>query len=417
LLLSANLVVACLMNSTIVAEAEASSANTYNPAISLILDGRYSAYRDDYALQGFQSAGEAGLPEKGFSLGHTELTFSANVDRLFSAYFNSAIAQEDGTTSVEMEEAYFQTLGLDNGFSIKGGRFYSGLGYLNSIHDHAHDFTDVPLVYAGIFGNHLLNTGVQGKWLAPTDKFLEFGFELTRGDAFPGGINEKANKGRSLFGKIGDDYSDSVSWQTGFSYYSSKFDDREANSPGLGANLSGASNALIDGSVNVAGLDAILKWAPQGNSTRNNWIVQMEYFKRHEKGIARYTENLESVSANYDGAQYGYYLQSVYQWRPQWRVGLRYDRLHANNKLNRASFNQDADGNATSGVGFNEFYAESALLAANHPHRVTSMVDWSPSEFSRMRLQFNKNYNGIASDNQIYFQYLLTVGAHGAHQF
>ena len=33
-----------------------------------------------------------------------------------------------------------------------------------------------------------------------------------------------------------------------------------------------------------------------------------------------------------DGDQEGFYLQGVYQFRPQWRVGLRYDRLWSDNE-------------------------------------------------------------------------------------
>lgn len=403
-----------VISNTCAADTATTSANAFNPAISLILDGRYSDYKDEYALPGFQTAGEAGLPDKGINLGHTELTASANVDQVFMGYFNAAMALEEGETAVELEEAYLQTLGLGEGVTIKGGRFFSAMGYLNSVHDHAHDFTDVPLVYAGMFGNHLLDTGMQLRWLAPTDIFLEVGAELTRGDGFPGGASEDSNKGRSVFIKTGDDYSASTSWQAGVSYYTSDFDVREAGGHSHGG-ASTSTNELLAGDVNVAGIDAVIKWAPNGNPTQRNLKVQFEYFIRNEKGTAAFTEDNQMVSADYDGKQNGYYIQAVYQWRPQWRAGLRYDRLHANNKL--TNFDQYADGDSTAGVGEDEFRDESGLGTADDPNRVSAMVDWSPSEFSRLRLQFNRNDNGIDSDNQVYFQYLMSLGAHGAHQF
>jgi hypothetical protein len=58
-------------------------------------------------------------------------------------------------------------------------------------------------------------------------------------------------------------------------------------------------------------------------------------------------------------------------------------------------------------------------LSVYSPSRVTAMVDWSPSEFSRLRLQFahDKARGGGAADNQIYLQYVMSLGTHAAHAF
>jgi hypothetical protein len=205
------------------------TGNKFNPAISVIVDGRYSNYKtEDFRLPGFQLGGEAGLADKGFSLGHNELVISANVDDKFYGNFGAAIAQDEGETVFELEEVFIETIGLGAGFTFKAGQFYSGVGYLNSIHDHAHDFTDVPLVYAGMFGNHLMDTGVQARWVAPLPLYTEFGVEVLRGDGFPGGVNADNNKGRTVFVKLGGDIGVSSSWQAGLSYYQSEFDVREA---------------------------------------------------------------------------------------------------------------------------------------------------------------------------------------------
>jgi hypothetical protein len=46
------------------------------------------------------------------------------------------------------------------------------------------------------------------------------------------------------------------------------------------------------------------------------------------------------------------------------------------------------------------------------------MADYSPSEFSRFRVQFarDKSRPG-ATDYQIFLQYIMSLGAHGAHAF
>jgi len=46
------------------------------------------------------------------------------------------------------------------------------------------------------------------------------------------------------------------------------------------------------------------------------------------------------------------------------------------------------------------------------------MLDYSPSEFSRLRAQFAKDQSrqGL-KDNQFFVQYIMSLGAHGAHSY
>jgi hypothetical protein len=129
-----------------------SSAAAFNPAVALILAGNYADISEDPAswqISGFMpSGGEVGPGERSFNLGESELTLNANVDPYFSANFTAAIADEN---EIGVEEAYFRALALPAGFTAKGGRFFSGLGYLNEIHAHAWDFVDQPLVLSGVF--------------------------------------------------------------------------------------------------------------------------------------------------------------------------------------------------------------------------------------------------------------------------
>jgi hypothetical protein len=62
--------------------------------------------------------------------------------------------------------------------------------------------------------------------------------------------------------------------------------------------------------------------------------------------------------------------------------------------------------------------ADFPLLAENDPKRTTAMVDFSPSDFSRLRLQFSRDEARFnESDNQIFLQYIMSLGVHGAHKF
>lgn len=387
------------------------STSEFNPAISLVLDGRYTDIDDsELELPGFQLGGEAGLPENGFSTGHNELSISANIDDQFYGSMTSAIVYEDGNTEVELEEAYIETLKLGSGFTLKGGRFFSGVGYLNGIHDHAHDFADRPLVYDAIFGGHLVDTGVQARWVAPTDMYLSLGTEITKGTEFPGGDNADNNNGLAFFVKTGGDISTSSSWQLGAGYYESEFDKREAGGHSHGGAASEADNELLNGEVDVTGIDFVYKWAPNGNSKNTNFKLQAEYFVKNEKGEAEFTEGANSAEANYDGEQTGWYIQGVYQFKPAWRVGLRYDRLSADNTITNF---------VDSGIDEEEFLEESSLgTEGSDPDKTSIMLDYSPSHFSRIRLQFSQLDNGHAATNDIVtLQYTMSLGSHGAHPF
>jgi hypothetical protein len=406
----ASLMLVALSNVAFAQSAGKISGNEFNPAISLILDAQYTDIdNSELELPGFQLGGEAGLPDNGFSLGHNELTISANIDDKFYGLTNIAIVYEDGDTVVELEEAYIETLKLGAGFTFKGGRFYSGIGYLNGIHDHAHDFVDRPLVYDAMFGGHLIGTGVQARWVAPMDTFLSFGTEVTTGSEFPGGENEDNNQGLTFFVKTGGDFNVSSSWLLGASYFESEFDVREAGGHAHGGDEAEADNELLNGEVDVVGIDFVYKWAPLGNAKNTNFKLQAEYFVKNEKADVEFTEGTDSVEASLDGEQKGFYIQGVYQFMPAWRVGLRYDHLEANNSITNF---------VAAGIDEEEFLEESSLGTAGDPNKSSVMLDYSPSHFSRIRLQYSQLDNGHDETNDIFtLQYTVSLGSHGSHTF
>lgn len=162
-------------------------ANAFNPAMSLILSGLYtrtSQNPQNYAITGFQlpDGAEAGPGTRGFSLAESELGFAASIDPWLRGAANISLHADD---SVSVEEAYLQTTSLGDGLSLKAGRFFSGVGYLNPQHSHTWDFVDNPLAYQALLGTQYGDDGVQLGWLAPLDQYVEFGAELAAGAAFP----------------------------------------------------------------------------------------------------------------------------------------------------------------------------------------------------------------------------------------
>ena len=387
------------------------SDSAFNPAISLILQGTYASTSQDpntFRITGFvPSGGEVGPPKRGFGLAETELTFSANIDPYFRGVAIAALTPEN---EVEVEEAYFQTLALPRGFTLKGGRFLSGIGYQNEIHQHAWDFQDAPLPYKAFLGGRLGQDGVQLRWLAPTPMFLELGAELSSGDAFPGSDrNKNGVGGSSIFGHLGGDIGRSTAWRSGLSYL-------RASPQGRGYedvdSLGGAVANSFTGKARLWAADAVLKWSPNGNASYTNFKLQGEYFRLKQDGTLTYDDSggsnaFGAVSDYFNANQSGWYAQGVWQFMPHWRAGYRYDTLR-----------YGTVGNGIVNNGLGPVSADFPLLASHNPTRNTLMLDWSPTEFSRLRLQFASDRSRLgATDNQVFVQYIYSLGAHGGHKF
>jgi hypothetical protein len=374
--------------------------NAFNPALGVIFQGQAWAYDkdpDEYYIPGFPLGGEAGLAPEGFSLAETEINISANVDDKFTAWLTVPIAVEDGEVGIELEEAWVETLKLPAGLSLRMGRFFSSIGYLNSKHFHSWDFADQPLVYQAFLGGQYLDDGLQARWLAPTDFYLELSGELLRGDRYPAGGAPHSGLGSyTLAAQSGGDIGFSNSWLFGFSWLHANSDGRESGGEDDPLFFNGDSDILI--------ADFVWKWAPNGNSRQRNFKFQAEYMWRKEDGDYALPNAALAGPAHlpsalpWDSDQKGWYAQAIYQPWPQWRFGGRIERLSSDTPVPIFT------GSVLDPLGMN-------------PSRYSLMADWSNSEFSRLRLQYNHDKAGTENDNQFALQYIYSIGAHGAHAF
>jgi hypothetical protein len=241
------------------------------------------------------------------------------------------------------------------------------------VHAHAWDFTDAPLAMKAFLGGQLADDGVQLRWLAPSELYWDVGAELGRGRAFPASVPQGGRNGAgslNLFTRMGGDLGESVAWQAGVSQWRAHPRERTFEEDGI-------VNAFT-GSSRLWALSGVLKWAPNGNATTRNLKLQGEYFHRKEQGTL-------ALNDAFSSRQSGGYAQAVVQFMPQWRAGYRYDRL------------------------------DSGTYA---PKKHSVMLDWSPSEFSRVRLQLARDYSREDQpDSQLFLQYIVSLGAHGGHTF
>jgi hypothetical protein len=356
-----------------------------NPAISVILDTEY--YHSTLSQQelesrsapGFLNPQEAPFKE-GFNLRAVELGFFAPVDPYFNLYATFPIT-EDG---MELEEAYFVTTFLPAGLQFKGGKFKSGFGRFNAFHPHAWDFVDAPLPYKLFFGGEgegLTEKGAQLTYLPNLPIYTILGVELLQGD------ND------TLFGPDGGPHA-----YIGF--VKSSLDLGASHSILFGGSVVGgktntgsfAPDTELKGDSVLYGLEFTYKWRP---SKSRSFVLQSEYLYRHQKGDLTDTVALttDSLKRNQDGL----YVQALYQI-DRWRIGARYDRM--------------------------AIFKDEVLLAgekqnySGQPYRWTGSLEFNPTEFSRIRLQYNHDYSDPSKLNQeIFLQFLLAIGAHGAHAY
>jgi len=305
------------------------ASSAFNPAIGVVFQGQVR-----------QSDASGGEEEEGYVLGETEVIMQANVDDKFRAWLTAAIALEDGESVIEIEESWVEATALPAGFGARVGRFASGVGYLNEKHSHQWDFADQPLPYQVFMDRRYFDGGVQLRWLAPTDVYMELGGEVLQGEGGSSGLNS-----RSLFANVGGDVGANNSW------------------------LAGGSYLEPDDSSSISIAHFVWKWAPQGNWRQRNFVFQTEYFERSD-----------TVTDT------GWYAQAVFQPIQRWRFGARADALQLESET-------------------------------NDPSRFTLMVDWSNSEFSRLRLQLARADDGTDTSNEWGLQYVHSIGAHGAHSF
>ncbi|MCE9679841.1 porin [Shewanella sp. AS1] len=373
------------------ASAMAESPSLSNPAISGVLDGYYQNTERPMAERA-----------AGFGLGHTELALSANIDDMFYGKLTTVLEVHEGETELGLEEAFIQTLAMPAGFAIRAGRFLSDIGYMNNQHVHADSFTDRPAAYRAFLGSHYFDDGVRLSYVAPTELYWTLGAEALKGDGMRAvdeiGDREYKDIGvYTAFTKFGGDIGISSSWMAGLSYLrneNGRLSEHDPNAtPGAVDDHDHEHEAKYTGE-NLYLADFVYKWAPNGNYKYQNLTLSGEYFLvtdfAPEEDHATATAHVEPDD------QTGWYVSTVYQFSPNWSAGVRYGQVDTQE-------HHDDD------------------FEAQKLKETEVSLAWHNSHFSTVRLQYTRqdgtNFEGIEDDNVITLQYVMTLGAHGAHQF
>jgi hypothetical protein len=382
---------------------QVSAGTAFNPAITVIPDGLY--YYDNaqgHAAEAYGGVAGFGAPgseveaenvPRGFSLREVEIAFSGAVDPYFDVWATFGI----GDGEIEAEEVYVQTRRFLPGTQVRFGRFLSGIGYLNRQHRHQWDFVDQALPYETLFGPNLGEVGVQVTWLPAIPVYAQFGFEALQGEnglianqlneTYPELLDEMPGPRLfTSFVKVSPDLGFSHTLQGGVSGGRSRSHQE--------ADASAPLPEVFDGTSWFAGTDWIWRYDSARPYGQGDLTVQGEYIYR--------SETLDQVNvvepATSGSRQDGLYAQIVYGVASRWTVGGRFDAVGLRNQVEGTTGRMDL-GSAT-------------RLAAN--------VTFNPTEFSRLRVQYNVGRvpdGDGARLHQVYVQFQMSLGVHGAHTF
>jgi hypothetical protein len=380
---------------TLAAQATGGAA-TSNPHIGLVLNGAYAHFSSltPFSVPGFSLGGETGPGDPGLQLGESEIGMYGNIDPYL---YGSVVFSFKPEGSVDVEEGFIQSTALPGGFVLKAGRFFSGIGYLNSQHRHADDFYDAPLPYQVFLGGQLGDDGVEVRWLAPTDFLLEFGLDRYRGDSFPAGGQANQGSGTGVgYVRVGGDAGISSSWLASLGQIHALSVAR--------ASGDATSPDLFTGKSTVSLASFIWKWAPEGNETYTNFKVQAEYFQRTEDGAYTLDSLGTPVAVDVSGAnrarQTGWYAQARYQFLERWRVAARQAVVHADALADPAAAGTALDGQGKS------------------PSITSAMIEYDTSEFGQLRLQYSADKTDPSQTiGRWFLQYIVTLGSHAAHTY
>jgi hypothetical protein len=334
------------------------NAKLLNPDISLI--------GDFIGITGHNQV----APGRSLEMHESEVGLQAIID----PYARADAFISFGETGVNVEEAYVTFTSLPAGLLLKVGKKRADFGKVNTIHNHALPFIDRPLVTNNLVGGE---DGIDdaGFFLsrflpAPKNWFLEGSAEVLRGDSadvFQASRREDVSVVGHL--RAYRDLTESTNLDLGLSY-------------ARGHNTLG-SNFL----TNLYSGDATIRWKPLRRAIYNSFLFRSELvWSARDQFSPVVPTRFQTQHA------FGMYSSAEYRVNRRWTVGGRFDRSgHA------------SDARLTD-TGF------------------SGILTYWPSEFSQIRGQYRFGHlattaTDFSNANELLFQFLFVMGAHGAHPF
>jgi len=377
--------------------------------IDISLDALFAAGASterDSAIQNLQG-GDHDPRRRGFTVQNVELSFSGAVDPYFTgaAHIIYLIDPVVGETRVELEEAFLTTQALPYGLQLKGGFYFTEFGLINPTHPHAWDWLDQPVINTRLFGpDGLRQAGVRLGWLMPLPWFSELyvGVQNANGETASSFLaNEEFFEERPIGGrpfvqrdvKSLKDLLYAVRWEN-FWNVSDTVGAKLGFSGGFGPNATGP-----DGYTEIYGTDLKVRWRPTDNFRGWPFVLwQSEAMKRDYTADSNPAFGLPRETL----LDWGFYTQALYGFHYGWAAGLRYEYASGSGETILTHDGRKND------------------PFRDDRHRISPLLAWHPSEFSRIRVQYNYDRADHLERRDAHAVWLgleFLYGAHPAHNY
>ena len=286
-----------------------------------------------------------------------EVTFQAVVD----PYARADVFLSASPDGLEIEEGFLTLTSLPGGLLAKVGKMKEQFGKVNTMHAHTLPWVDVPLVMKNFLGGEegLNDSGVSvSKLLMNPLFFLEATGEVFQGNSGPFQTHERSDV--SWLGRLRGyrDITESTNLDVGFSF------------------TRGHNDASPDFTTRLFGVDATFRYRPLRRAIYRRFMARTELM----------WSNRGQETGDVDA--FGMYASGDYQFARRWFGGVRFD------------------------------YSERATDANMADKGPSVVLTYWPSEFSQIRGQYRRTkYAEGVTANEALFQFLFSIGAHGAHTF
>ena len=382
-------------------------------SFDLMAAGGTSTATDRQMQTGLQGGGHD--PRKrGFTLQQAELSLTGAVDPYFNGethivYF---LDPATGESQVELEEAFLTTQKLPYGLQAKAGTFLTEFGRINPTHPHAWKWLDQPIINSRLFGpDGMRGPGFRVSWLTPLPWYsqLYFGMQNANGSmtsllSNDGNVADRPIGGYPFFDRQVQTMRDLA--YTARVENSCDLSQTVTSKLGL-SGVYGPNYTGLHGDTWIYGSDLLVKWRPAKNY--QGW----PYLLWESEIIGRTFRTLPLDMARVPSnilRDIGFYSQLTWGFYPGWSVGVRGEYAGGVGR----GVSLDA---ATGTFGF---VSRNTDPFRDDRYRISPVLTWQPSEFSRLRLQYNHDWAyhlpGKTADT-IWAGVEIMYGAHPAHKY
>lgn len=393
----------------------------------LLVSAGGSSKNDD--VQNLQ-AGAHDPNRNGFTLQQLELSLLGAVDPYFTGEAHLIFSvNPDGETVTEIEEAFAMTQTLPYGLEVEAGLSFTEFGIINPMHPHAWDWIDQPVINSRVFGGDgMRQVGLRVGWLAPLPWFSQFHVSVqnANGETMPSFNNAyDVGGGHGHGDEEAEEEEEEVVGQRPFVErdvdgpedlvylvrWENAWDFSPAVTTKLGlSSLFGPNASGPDGHTTIAGADLKMTWRPANNFRGWPFLKwQTEFIWRNYKADDFTPEEEESEEEEEHGREalepdtlrdWGLYSQLLYGFRYRWAGGLRFEYANGSGADVEDSRDQDP--------------------FRDERYRLSPLLAFHPTEFSRLRLQYNYDWAEHLDGNDAHSVWLgleVLWGAHPAHKY